>query len=75
MSELAAVRRVRVKDSCLRESYGSLKYPEPAVGWVARARPHHADLQRSHARESRLSSSVPHRADAHRVIGKIGVCL
>ena len=43
VSELAAVRWVRVKNSCLRESYGSLKYPEPAAGWVARARPHHAD--------------------------------
>jgi len=38
MSEPAAVRWVRVKDSCLRESYGSLKYPEPAAGRVARVR-------------------------------------
>ena len=66
MSELAAVRWVRVKDSCLRESYGSLRYPELAAGWVARVRLHHADLQRPHTRElSRLSSGVPRRADVH----------
>jgi len=61
MSELAAVHWVHVKDSCLRESYGSLKYPELAVGWVARVRPYRADLQRLRARIPFVQQCAAHR--------------